>query len=286
MIRVVPWLVFLLLPALASAAIRLEPEVPRLGEKALLRLESAPADSTDHPVGLNAAVRPTEDPLIFEFVPLRVGSVGVVMPATSDTVRFTVPATIEDPRPELLRPLRFVGELGPHWGLTAAAALAVLAAVAALVAWWFRRRRSPQVEVPVPLEPAEVIAMRELDALEREQLVQARRFEEFYVRGSHILREYAGRRYELPVLDWTTRETLEALYDLPKAQPQAGRVAPLLNAADEVKFARHEPQVEDGLHWMREARLYVESTLAVEDPGPDHEEEDPGSGGEIAGVST
>lgn len=268
----------------AEEPVRLEPAAPGLGERALLHLQVAPADSTEFPVGLNAAVRPTADPKVFEFVALRVGSVGVILGTPPDTLRFDIPATIEEARPELLLPLRSVGALGPHWGPTILLALLVLLPVVLLVIWLFRRRKT-RVEVPVvPLEPAHVIALRELDRLERDQLVQSRRFEEFYVRGSRILRDYAGRRFELPVLDWTTRETLDALLEHPVAAPHTDAVAPLLRAADEVKFARHQPLTEDGERWLRQARDFVHHTFKVEEPEPE-DGTDAGPGGDAGNVT-
>jgi len=261
-----------------SAAATLEPEHPALGERALLRLESAPADSTDYPVGLNAAVRPTEDPRVFEFVALRVGEVGVVLPATSDTLRFAISGTIEEPQPGLLRPLHSVGELGPNWATAILIALVLLAGLGALLLWWLRRRGAGEAQQGPPPEPAHVVALRDLERLEADRLVQDGRFDEFYVRGSHIIREYASRRFELPVLDWTTIETLDALQSTEAAQPQISIVAPLLRAADEVKFARHEPIAGDGVHWLRKARDYVQLTLQVEQPDAADNADDPGSG--------
>lgn len=278
---------FILPVALAATATAatVDPPEPALGQRALLRLDEAPADSTVWPVALNAALRPTDDPSVFELVPLRVGEIAVALPATGDTLRFTVPTTIADASADSLRPLHSVGEIRPRWGRTILLALAALALVGGTLAWWLRRRARREIIRPVaPPEPAHLVALRELDHLERAGLLAAGRFEEFYVRGSHVLREYAGRRFEVPVLDWTTSETLDALRADPDASEHMALVAPLLSAADEVKFARHRPQAEDGLTWLRHAREFVQLTT-VRPPRPGEEPGDGGSSATLAEVS-
>jgi hypothetical protein len=147
--------------------------------------------------------------------------------------------------------------------------------------WWIARRRRLAPVPEVPPEPAEVVALRELAALEADHLVANGRFEEFYVRGSHILREYAGRRFALPILDYTTTETLEAMRANALADRFAQTVVPLLGAADEVKFARHEPDQSDGDYWLREAREFVNASTPVAKP-----EQDVDDDAEPAGVDT
>ena len=274
----------MVLVASAGLAATLDPESPALGQRARLLLEVAPADSTEWPVGLNAAVRATGDPMEFELVPLRVGSVAVVLPAVGDTLRIEVTGNIEEARPELLRPLHSVGELGPRWGMTIALASILLLIVLGGLFWWFRRRAAMAPVPVIPAEPAHLVALRELDRLQRDRLLEGGRFEEFYVRGSHVLREYAGRRFDLPVLDWTTSETLDCLRSTAVAEDTVGVIAPLLGAADEVKFARHEPRVGDGEHWLGRARDFVETTIQIEEP-PAEEDGDIGSGGMTAEVS-
>lgn len=278
-------LIGLLLLGPAAGAATLDPPEPALGQRARLTLDAAPADSTAWPVATNAALRPTDDPRVFEIVPLRVGELAVVLPATGDTLRFEVPATIDDPRPERLRPLHSVGEIDPRWGPTLALAALVLALLGGVLVWWLRRRARRSIERPAPPpEPAHVVALRELDRLERAGLVSAGRFEEFYVRGSHVLREYAGRRFGVPVLDRTTTETVDALREHPVASGHLPGVVPLLAAADEVKFARHRPEPVDGETWLRRAREFVEATRPR--PGPTAEAGDgSGPGGPLAEVS-
>lgn len=102
--------------AVADADPVLEPPAPALGERGRLRLDSVPADSTQWPEGIGAAVRPTADPLSFEVVPVRVGRVGVALPAGGDTLWWNVEGRLDQAAPELLRPLWTVGDLDPPGG--------------------------------------------------------------------------------------------------------------------------------------------------------------------------
>jgi hypothetical protein len=55
-------------------------------------------------------------------------------------------------------------------------------------------------------------------------------------------------------------------------------IAPLLNAADEVKFAKHHPGRDDGEHWLRSARDFVETSTPEPEPEDAPGDDAPGDG--------
>lgn len=97
------------------------------------------------------------------------------------------------------------------------------------------------------VEPAHLIALRRLDGLKQDNLLEAGEFKLFYDRLSEIVREYMENRFQFRALEMTTEEFLSNLGNkdfLNLAQKKA--VAEFLQYSDLVKFAKHQPLKEDG----------------------------------------
>jgi hypothetical protein len=245
-----------------AGAAEIRPPAPGLGELGILELTTAPADSTELPVGLRVWIGATRDPKLFEIRPLRVGQVGVAL-AEGDTLWWEVPSTIEEARPELLRPIKSVGPIGPNWWPTAAGILAVL--LPAL--WWLRRRLRKSTRgrtaFPIPPEPPHLRALRRLEAIAASDMLPRGAFARYYVEGSHTLREYVQGRFRVPALEWTSAELIERMKEAGYRPEDIQFIAPLLGEADTVKFAGDRPSEHGAVRWLEEIREFVEKT-AVE----------------------
>ncbi len=142
----------------------------------------------------------------------------------------------------------------------------VIAVIAAVVLYILARflRRNPLrrfVRPPAPTEPAHVIALRELNALQAEELWQKGEIKEYYSRLSDILRRYIDNRFGISSPELTTDETVRMLQKA--AVTGAGQmtlVKELLSVSDMVKFAKYVP--ERGLHekYHADAVRFVEET--------------------------
>jgi hypothetical protein len=145
--------------------------------------------------------------------------------------------------------------------------LAVAAAAALLGAllWWLvRRLRRRQVVVPaLPPRPAHELALEALARLHGERLVEAGRFEEFYVRLSAIVRAYIEARFHLRAPEMTSEEFLQAAQRSAQlGAAQRALLGQFLGEADLVKFARHTPAPADAERAFGAAREFVQSTAA------------------------
>jgi hypothetical protein len=246
------------LAAVASAG-TLEPVEPQLGERATLRLGSVPADSTEVPTGTGVVLRETADPRVYRVVAVRVGEAAIALPATGDTLRWTVQPRLAQATPDSLRPIERVGDIGPSWWIHALAALLLVLLV--LVLWWRRRRRTlPGATPTTPMEPPHETALRRLDEIRRSGWIAAGRFDEVYVEASQALRGYVSGRYRVPALDWTTDETIERLTGVGYERSEVADVDPLLRAADTVKFAGQRPTEHQAERWLDDARAWIERT--------------------------
>ena len=136
---------------------------------------------------------------------------------------------------------------------------AALVLVAALVTWLVRRRK--RVEAPstvrAPELPAEVEALRALDALAAEGLVSRGEYRSFYIRLTEVAKRYLERRLASPVLEMTTAETLAFL----RGHAHGGDLLPvvrdLAEAADRIKFAKGQGLAQEAERHLAAVRALV-----------------------------
>jgi len=121
--------------------------------------------------------------------------------------------------------------------------LIVIAAVlaAAGVAFWLVRRwrKRKVVEAIEPELPADFVALRKLEEIERMALVDSGEVKKYYTLVVDVLRGYIEKRYGFLAMDQTTDEIL---WDLRRLHVDAADIEPGLREADLVKFAKHRPE--------------------------------------------
>jgi hypothetical protein len=126
------------------------------------------------------------------------------------------------------------------WLVIAIIALAVIYLLARLLP---RNPLRRFVRPPAPVEPAHMIALRELYRLKDEELWQKGEVKEYYSRLSDILRRYIDDRYGIMSPELTTDETVRMLQKAAvTTHDQMSLVKELLSVSDMVKFAKYLPQ--------------------------------------------
>lgn len=141
-----------------------------------------------------------------------------------------------------------------------------LVALLALGAWLARRLARPRASATPAPRPVHERALDDLAALRAAHLIEAGRFEEFYVRLSGIVRDYVEGRFRLRAPEMTTEEFLQAAQRRAElAPPQRALLGQFLGEADLVKFARHHPAPADAERALNAAGDFVRST-APEEP--------------------
>lgn len=137
------------------------------------------------------------------------------------------------------------------------------AAVVTLVVLWVLRHRSR--EVPEKMISAHEWALRQLQGLVDDQLVERGLVDEFYFRLSMIIRRYVERRFGVRALNRTTDEfMLETQGGPTLSLDYHGTVGNFLRACDMVKFARHAPQAEEINEALKKARDFVDQSAENE----------------------
>jgi hypothetical protein len=147
----------------------------------------------------------------------------------------------------------------PLWW--ALAALVALVGLGALVYRIFNRARA---QAALPPRPADEVALEALARLRRDGLLEKGEQVEFYVRLSSIVRTYLEDRFHLRAPEMTTEEFLQAAQKAPElSQKHRPLLGQFLSDADLVKFARHQPRIEDAERAYEAAREFVTSTRSA-----------------------
>jgi hypothetical protein len=109
--------------------------------------------------------------------------------------------------------------------------------------------------------PAHEWALQQFAALAAERLLQRGLWQEFHYRISYIIRGYIERRFHVSAAEMTTEEFLEAAVADVRFGPRiTEELSRFLSACDLVKYARHEPTVEESDAELAAARSFVERT--------------------------
>ena len=147
----------------------------------------------------------------------------------------------------------------------------LLAILAGLLVWAIKRfgpqlrKKKKEEAPPVVIEPAHVIAFRELERLKEEKLWQAGEIKKYYTRLTEILRQYLENRYGVFSLELTTSETLEALIKTGFRKDETyNTLKSVLNGADLVKFAKYKPEPAENELSFENSRNFVSTTMEEE----------------------
>jgi hypothetical protein len=133
-----------------------------------------------------------------------------------------------------------------------------------LIRRYLKRKRDPEAYYQKPLEPAHVIAFRALDKLKEEKIWAKGEVKHYYSRLTEITRQYIERLYDIPAMESTTEEILQAFRRAnPEDQLLDEILRELLELADLVKFAREDPLPVDNQTNLNNAYIFVQKTYPM-----------------------
>lgn len=116
-------------------------------------------------------------------------------------------------------------------------------------------------DIFITVDPAHVIAFRELEILKSEELWQKGEIKKYYTRLTEILRQYLENRFRVYSLELTTAETLEALVRTGfKKNGSYNDLKSVLTGADLVKFAKYNPVASENEAHFQTSWNFVEAT--------------------------
>ena len=165
-------------------------------------------------------------------------------------------------KPPLNTPVTF-REVLP-WAAAGLGGLLLVGATAWLMRRYLKRKKDPDGFSRKPLEPAHVIAFRELDKLKEEKIWSRGEVKHYYTRLTEITRHYIERQYEIPAMESTTDEILQAFRRAnPEDQLLDEILKELLELADLVKFAKEDPLPVDNQTNLNSAYIFVQKTYPL-----------------------
>jgi len=123
----------------------------------------------------------------------------------------------------------------------------------------FTKKQNKIKIVPKVIIPVDVIALKELEKLEKEKIWQTGNIKKYHTELSEIIRRYTEMRFKFIALELTTDEIIENLKDK-IATEQIKNIKLLLQRADLVKFAKSKPIDTENTESMQLAKDFVFST--------------------------
>ena len=117
----------------------------------------------------------------------------------------------------------------------------------------------PSELAPKVIIPAHVVALKELDELDKAKIWQAGNIKKYHTELSEIIRRYTEIRFRFIALELTTDEIIENLKDKISSE-QIKNINLLLQRSDLAKFAKSKPIDTENTESMQLAKDFVLST--------------------------
>lgn len=137
-------------------------------------------------------------------------------------------------------------------------------AILVLVFWLFKKFSKKETQTfkrEIPKEPAHVIALRELDALDKKKLWQQSKFKGFHSELTEIIRVYIEYRFEIMAMEQTSDEIIQQFERNGVLNPeQFEYLKQMLTLADYVKFAKLQPLPDENELSLKHAYDFVMKT--------------------------
>jgi hypothetical protein len=111
-------------------------------------------------------------------------------------------------------------------------------------------------------KPLHLIALEELDRVNRLNLLRNGCVEEFYILISETIRHYIESRYNIDTIQKNTEEILEEIKSIPLEDNIPETIEDFLKECDLVKFARLAPQKNKSQEALEKARKIVKITCS------------------------
>ncbi len=153
---------------------------------------------------------------------------------------------------------------------------AILSILVLFLIWYafryFRAKRSglPLSSVTRQIEPAHLIAMKELRNLQADSLWQKGMLKEYYTRLTEIIRKYIERRYGVTAMERTSREIIEELdCRTDTVNEVIGLLDECFTLADLVKFAKAQPGEEHHEKCLNTAFHFIKATFKSDEAVPE-----------------
>ena len=137
---------------------------------------------------------------------------------------------------------------------------------------WKKKNVPMFVKPEKPIEPAHVVALRELDRIKMQKLWQQEKIKQYYSEVADTIRNYIQNRFDIPAMEQTSAETISVFKENKELidSNSLNEIQHILSLADLVKFAKYNPLPDDNNLTLMNAYFFVNQTKkeeAVKTPG-------------------
>jgi len=129
--------------------------------------------------------------------------------------------------------------------------------------WKRRKEKGYLFSPPPPPVPAHEIALSDLEKLFKSDLLQNKRYKEFFSRLSTIVRAYLEGRYFFSALEETTSEIMTDIEQHIEDNDLKSYMKNILELSDLIKFAKYIPEVKEIDIAKEQALDFVNSTKII-----------------------
>lgn len=138
-------------------------------------------------------------------------------------------------------------------------------AIIVYLIWYLRRRKmNPELFQSKPREPAHIVALRNLDQLKNDKLMESALVKKYYSRLTEIIRIYIADQYGLQAMESTSGEIMEEFKLMNRENDNLNDMLDdLLQLADLVKFAKEDPLRKEREQHMNDAYNFVNETYSI-----------------------
>jgi hypothetical protein len=165
----------------------------------------------------------------------------------------------------------FLDWLKAHW-FAVAFGLVVIGLIISLINY-SRNKKKYEFEKAAPVYTLDEIAISRLNALNAKNLWQQGDVKLYYIELTETLRLYLERRYHIKAHEQTTDEIFAALKGTDLTKESSSLLLEILQLADLVKFAKHQPTAYENEHTMENAITFIQQTKFVPQPVQNKEEQ-------------
>lgn len=145
----------------------------------------------------------------------------------------------------------------------------ILGSIIFFIFYYLHRKKKNMplfVKPEPPVEPAHVIALRELDKIKEQKDWQNNHIKKYYSEVSDTLRMYIDRRFNIKAMEYTSDETIQAFNKQKDLLPEKSfrELKDILTISDLVKFAKYTPLPDDHNLILMNAYFFVNDTKIEE----------------------
>jgi hypothetical protein len=238
-------------------------EKPRGGSRRTITYQLTCWDAGKHSVGgFKLPYRSAAGVQKVYTVPSCIITIKSLLPAGKSMKELAALPVKDVKKPVALPPRYFI-----LWWFLGIVALCVLGYFAVKYLRRYLSKKAPAIETGIDIatirEPAHVIALRRLEALQKKNYVEQGIFKPYYTELAECTREYLENRFQIRALEMTTEEFLEGfINDRTLGLTHQQILTEFLRSADLVKFAKCLPLSAEAEKSLALVKQFIAETKA------------------------